>query len=215
MEKSPPSQQNKRPKTSGPDHERPVEQSHPSQQYNHAPSLEPQTGAVAPSFIEPPPPQGALALALNLSRSFSLALSNDIESIKLVLRVKTREFVREMEDRSEHSWRQAISTFKDEFRSAEAKGKGKLEGVSVLVEPMMRKSDPEPEALEEDDFVLYKLPPSTGLCSLQLPATFVGLQRRTPHIIPGLVKIEEEVFEPRILVILHIVDQTTQLGHSG
>lgn len=66
------------------------------------------------------------SLATKLGRG-----SNDIESIKLVLRVKTREFVREMEDRSERSWRQAISTLKDEFRSAEAKGKGKLEGVSA------------------------------------------------------------------------------------
>ncbi|KFY89557.1 hypothetical protein V500_05612 [Pseudogymnoascus sp. VKM F-4518 (FW-2643)] len=182
-EQNPPSQQNKRQKTSGTDHdtsrphhhiitdEQPVERSPPSQQCSPAPSLvSPWIDAVALSPIDSPPPQVRYTLPPTQHKppiripffivrhtgkitshtlwfegrfgskpleEFLLTLAtelecraNEIERIKLVLRVKTRE-----------------------LEGAKAKGKGKLEGFSVLVEPMNKNDGPEPGALE-DDFVL-------------------------------------------------------------
>jgi hypothetical protein len=74
---------------------------------------------------------------------------NDIERIKLVLRLETREVEIEMEARSENIWEMAMTTFRDEIRRA--KDKGEAEGVNVLVEPVMRRGDPEPGDLEEED----------------------------------------------------------------
>lgn len=81
---------------------------------------------------------------------FSLATNsghspNDIERIKLVLWIETLEIVWEMEDRSERSWLRAIATFKVEIKRATTKGSGKLEGVKMLVEPVMVKHAAEVE----------------------------------------------------------------------
>lgn len=75
--------------------------------------------------------------------------ANDIERIKLALRLKTLEIEIEMDGRSEDIWEMATATFRYEVRRAQ--DKGEIDGVDVLVGPVMRKSDPEPGASEEED----------------------------------------------------------------
>ena len=74
---------------------------------------------------------------------------DDIERIKLVLRLRTREVEFEMEARSEEIWEMMKDAFRDEIERAKAKGEAK--GVNVLVEPVMRKSDQEPGHWDEED----------------------------------------------------------------
>ena len=74
---------------------------------------------------------------------------NDIERIKLVLRLKTREVEIEMEARNEDVWEIAMATFRDEIKRA--KTKGEVKGASVLVEPVMRKGGAETGGWDEDD----------------------------------------------------------------
>lgn len=74
---------------------------------------------------------------------------NDIEKIKLVLRLKIREVEVEMETRREDIWEMAIATFRNEIRRA--KEKGEVKGVSVLVEPVMRKGGAETGGWDEDE----------------------------------------------------------------
>ncbi|KAL5350986.1 hypothetical protein ACLOAV_004559 [Pseudogymnoascus australis] len=74
---------------------------------------------------------------------------NDIERIKLVLRLKTREVEIEMEGRNEAIWEIAMATFRDEIKRAETKGG--LRGVSVLVESVMRKGDAKTGGWDEDE----------------------------------------------------------------
>ena len=74
-------------------------------------------------------------------------LPNHIEKIKLVLQLKIPDVDIEMEARSEDIWEMTIATFRHEIKRA--KEKGEVEGVSVLVAPVMRKGDPELEDLED------------------------------------------------------------------
>lgn len=66
---------------------------------------------------------------------------NDIEKIKLVLRLETREVDFEMEARREDIWEMAVATFRNEIKGA--REQGELKGVSVLVEPVVRKDGAE------------------------------------------------------------------------
>ncbi|OBT95970.1 hypothetical protein VE01_06687 [Pseudogymnoascus verrucosus] len=74
---------------------------------------------------------------------------NDIERIKLVLRLKTREVEIEMEARNEDIWEIAMATFRDEIKRGKAKGE--VKGVSVLVEPVMRKGGVETGGWDGDE----------------------------------------------------------------
>ncbi|KFY80893.1 hypothetical protein V499_00303 [Pseudogymnoascus sp. VKM F-103] len=74
---------------------------------------------------------------------------NDIERIKLVLRLKTRDVEIEMEARNEDIWEIAMATFRDEIKRGKAKGE--VKGVSVLVEPVMRKGGVETGGWDEDE----------------------------------------------------------------
>jgi hypothetical protein len=74
---------------------------------------------------------------------------NNIERIKLVLWLETREVKIEMEARREDIWEMAIATFRDEIKRA--KVKGEVKGVSVLVEPVMRKGSAETGDWDKDE----------------------------------------------------------------
>jgi hypothetical protein len=74
---------------------------------------------------------------------------NDIEKIKLVLQLETREVDFEMEAKREDIWEMAIATFRNEIKGA--RERGELKRVSVLVEPVVRKDGAEMGGWDEDE----------------------------------------------------------------
>ncbi|KFY79509.1 hypothetical protein V499_01505 [Pseudogymnoascus sp. VKM F-103] len=74
---------------------------------------------------------------------------NDIEKIKLVLRLETREVDFEMEAKREDIWEMAIATFRNEIKGA--RERGELKRVGVLVEPVVRKDGATTGGWDEDE----------------------------------------------------------------